>query len=89
MQELSVIENQELIQHEAVVESGLKTFVDVGSALLAIRDRRLYRENHNTFDEYCQQRWGMQRAHAYRMIESAKVVGNLSPMGDILPQNER
>lgn len=31
----------------------------------------------------------MQRAHAYRLIEAAEVRQNLSPMGDILPANER
>jgi N6-adenosine-specific RNA methylase IME4 len=30
----------------------------------------------------------MQRAHAYRLIESAKVLNTLSPIGDILPATE-
>lgn len=88
MNELLLSEKNELCQHEAVIEQGLKTFVDVGNALLAIRDKRLYRQDFGTFEEYCQQRWGMERAHAYRLIDSAKVVNTLSPIGDILPATE-
>ena len=40
-----------------------------------------------TFEEYCKERWGMNRAHAYRLIDAAEVVNNLSPIGDI-PVNE-
>jgi hypothetical protein len=43
---------------------------------------------YGTFEAYCQQRWQMSRAHAYRMIEAAEVV---SPIGDTdlpLPANE-
>lgn len=47
MQEIvSTEERNELAQHEGVIERGLKTFVDVGNALLAIRDKRLYRQDH-------------------------------------------
>ena len=43
-----------LSKHESVISKGLKTFSDVGNALLAIRDGRLYREQFPTFEEYCQ-----------------------------------
>ena len=33
-----------------VKERGLETFVDVGLALMEIRDRRLYRDTHATFE---------------------------------------
>ena len=53
------------------------------------RSRRLYRHTHATFEDYCRERWGMNRAHAYRLIDAATVAVNLSPMGDILPTAER
>ena len=46
-------------------------------------DAKLYRASYGTFEDYCRERWGMKRAHAYRLIESSAVVGNLSPIGDI------
>jgi len=47
----------------------------------------LYRADYGTFEDYCRDRWKMSRPHAYRMIDAAKVVENLSPIGDT-PPNE-
>lgn len=85
---LSSIEAGELEEYEAIIERGLRTFREVGDALLHIRDRRLYRAHHSTFEAYCRKRWGMSRPRAYQMIEAAGVVGQLSTNVDILPANE-
>ena len=82
-------ERGELKEREAVIARGLKTFVDVGTQLTAIRDKRLYRAEYGTFDEYCQGRWGMSPKYGYRLINAAKIVNNSSPTGDILPSSER
>lgn len=75
---------------EAVIERGLGTFVEVGNALITIRDGRLYRQGHDTFESYCQERWGLSRKRAYDLTGAAEVVGALSPMGDTpKPVNER
>lgn len=84
---LTVSEQQALQGWESVIENGMKTFIAVGNALLQIRDLRLYRQNYNTFEDYCRSRWGMNRAHAYRLIDAANVADNLSPIGD-RPINE-
>lgn len=70
---------------EAVIERGLGTFVEVGQALLDIRDSRLYGESHGTFEDYCRERWGMSRRHANRTIEAADVAGVLGPIGPTPP----
>lgn len=88
MDELTLFEVGRLEQCEAVIERGLKTFTDVGNALLEIRDSKLYRREWGTFEEYCRDRWSIERAHAYRLMDSARVVMNLSPIGDILPATE-
>lgn len=85
--QLTVGESTELAALEIKIAAGLQTFVEVGAALMEIRDKRLYRAEFGTFEEYCQERWGMKRAHAYRLIESAGVIANLSPIGDI-PKTE-
>jgi hypothetical protein len=72
---------------EIVIEDGLATFVKVGEALLEIRSKRLYREGFDSFEDYCSERWQMERAHAYRMMQGAEVVAVLSPIGDV-PTNE-
>lgn len=76
-----------LAELEAVIAGGLQTFVDVGLALLEIRDSRLYRESHGTFDDYCRERWHISKTHANRQIEAAEVAGLLTPIG-VIPTNE-
>lgn len=73
-----------------VYAPALATFVEVGEALLRIRDERLYRETHGSFEEYCRERWGMARKRAYDFIAAAEVTAELSPTGDIpVPPSER
>lgn len=92
---LSLIEQDEQVRTrqladcEARIERGLKTFYEVGEALLRIRDQGLYKEAaFSTFEDYCRERWGMSRPRAYQMIEAAEVAANLSTFVDVLPQNE-
>ncbi len=42
-----------------------------------IRDKRLYRSTHRTFEQYCQDRFGFHRRHSYQLIDAATVVENL------------
>jgi DNA modification methylase len=88
MNELSRGERDDLARCEAVVERGLITFIEVGSALQEIKERRLYRAEFGTFDEYCRDRWGISRIHAHRLIEASSVAENLLPVGNI-PTSER
>ncbi len=85
---ISSVEAAALADQEAIITQGLKTFYAVGTALLTIRDQRLYREDHSTFEDYCQERWGMTRRHANRLIEASEVIDNLGPIGPILPATE-
>jgi protein gp37 len=76
MNELSASPN--LDQLEAIIERGLSTFIEVGTALLEIRNGRLYRATHATFEEYCEKRWHFSRPRAYQLMDAAQVVSNLS-----------
>lgn len=80
-------EARRLAELEAVVEAGLQTFVDVGRALLEIRDGRLYRQTHGTFEAYLDERWNISRRHGYRLIDAARVAELVSPIGHT-PANE-
>lgn len=75
--ELTVAECDRLTALEQTIERGLQTFVDVGTALLEIRDSRLYRQTFGTFEEYCRDRWGFTRMRASQLISAAEVVGNV------------
>ena len=43
-----------------------------GSALKRIRDKKLYKAEFKTFEKYCQDRFKISKAHAYRLIDFAK-----------------
>jgi hypothetical protein len=88
MKELTVREQSRLDRLEAVIERTQRSLVEAGTALREIRDSRLYRETHRTFEAYCRERWGWTRQHANRTIAAAGVVGEMEPMGSI-PTNER
>jgi hypothetical protein len=70
--ELTTAERKALDQHERTIERGLKTFQDVGQALLAIRENRLYLAEHETFADYCRERWGFNDSRARQLIAAAK-----------------
>lgn len=86
---LSTDEVRELATCEEVIERGLKTFYEVGSALLVIRDSRLYRADYGTFEDYCQGRWGMTHRNANYLIASADVIADLGNMFPVLPSSGR
>lgn len=88
MEDLTIVELGRLQDLETIIEKGLQTFVDVGGALLEVRDSRLYKATHGTFEEYCRKRWGMSKTHANRMIEAVRVADNLTPTG-VIPATER
>lgn len=87
-QALSASEFARLADCESKIERGIAVFLEVGNALLEIRDSRLYRQRFPTFEAYCQERWGMVRQHANRLIQAAEVAIHLEPMGSI-PATER
>jgi hypothetical protein len=78
--------NYQLAQHERTIVAGLATFKDVGSALLAIRDGKLYRTAHKTFESYCQARWSFSRVRAHQLIEAAETDSVLTTVNK--PSNE-
>lgn len=84
---LSESEERDRHRLETKVE---RAFYEAGSALREIRDRKLYRSTHETFEEYCKERFGFQRSHCYQLIDASGVVDNLSAIGgQILPTSER
>ena len=75
-----------LLELEAIVETGLRTYQSVGATLDQIHSRRLYKPQYKSFKAYLAQRWGISRAHAYRLM-AAYQIAEMSPIGD-KPVNE-
>lgn len=91
MKPANKLSKEESARFEALQEAirkGFASFVEVGSALVEISDKRLYREKYSTFDQYCEAEWKMTARHAYRMCQAAEVVKALPEKCDQLVANE-
>jgi len=74
---------------ELIIESNQRNFYSVGKALKQIRDNHFYRDlGFDSFESYVKNRWDIGKSHAYRLIDAAQVIDNLSPIGDVVPVNE-
>jgi hypothetical protein len=91
MEILNIDESHELERCEVVIKQGLQTFIEVGQALMTIKEKRLYRISFKTFEDYCTHKWGMVQQSATRLIRAYETVTNLQsePMGSLLPESER
>lgn len=85
--ELTARERDDLATCEAALDGLRIAFWAAGKALQVIRDARLYRETHDTFEAYLTDRWEIQTSQAYRLIAAWPLAEALSPMGDKI--NER
>lgn len=88
MEILNIDESHELERCEVVIKQGLQTFIEVGQALMTIKEKRLYRIGFKTFEDYCVERWSISRPRAFQLIEAANVISGLSTIVDILPKTE-
>ena len=81
---------QRLSELEEVVEQNLSAFAIVGMALKTIRDDRLYRKTHDTFEKYVRDRFDIARRTAYQHIEAALIFDNVRKCAQIgtLPSRE-
>ncbi len=52
-------------------EGDMEQFLKVSQALKTIRDKRLFREEFRSFDEYCRAKWGKPGAEVERLIAEA------------------
>lgn len=86
---LTTDEQADLAQLEAVIERGMNTFIEVGAALYAIRDQKLYRSDFETFETYCRERWGFSDSRARQLIGAAQTVTTVTVGGLPAPTSER
>ena len=73
--ELTEEEQRDRLHLERRVE---RAFFEAGKALMELRDRRLYRSTHKTFEDYCRDRFGHSRQKSNYLIAAADVYENLT-----------
>jgi hypothetical protein len=72
---LTEVEERQREELEASVE---QAFYVAGAALKKLRERRLYRSTHPTFESYCRERFGHSRQKAHFLIAAAGIYQHLS-----------
>jgi hypothetical protein len=77
--ELTQEEQSDRLHLERKVE---RAFFEAGKALAELRDRRLYRSSHRTFEDYCRDRFGHSRRQSYLLMDAAVVFDNLAEICD-------
>jgi protein gp37 len=84
-------EKVEFKRHHKIVVKGVKGFWEIGRALAAIKNGKLWKAGgFNSWNDYCRSVAGMSRGHAHRLLDAAEFLEVLktSPRGDVLPQME-
>jgi hypothetical protein len=87
LEPLSQLERGDLFACEEVIGGGWQAFVQVGLAFARIRDLRLYREQFDSFEAYCRDKWQYGRRYVNRLISAAQVFTHLGTISS-LPKPE-
>lgn len=75
---LTFQEENDLAEYEATIAQHIEGALLCADALAAIRDRKLYRKTHKTFENYCQARWQFSARRARQILlahETAQIAG--------------
>jgi hypothetical protein len=86
---LTDVEIKALRSCETTIRNAQRAFYNMGRALATIRNDRLYRATHSTFDKYAAERWDMTRQRVAQLIASWRIHEQLKAYGfKVLPQTE-
>src|SRR5215469_13912830 len=70
---LTSSERTRLSELESAVERTLDSFLECGRALAEIRNKRMFRQEFATWEDYCKGRWGFGYGRANDLIRSTEV----------------
>jgi N6-adenosine-specific RNA methylase IME4 len=75
---------------ESIVDHGLGRFIEVGLALLAIREGKKYRQaGYSDFDVYVEEKWGIGKSHNSRLLNTGYIASEITPqLGGKIPDHE-
>ncbi|MEY3898594.1 MAG: hypothetical protein RLZZ214_4116 [Verrucomicrobiota bacterium] len=76
---------------EEIVATAVTASIAAAKALHEIktyRDGLLWKTDFLSFDRYCEAKWGYQKSHAYRLVDTGSFIAELadSPQGENVPQ---
>ncbi len=80
---LTAKEQKLLADCEADIEQNFQGAFLLGYRFEQIRDKRLYRSTHKTFELYCSDRWDLSKTHANRLIQAHLCETHLKGIKDV------
>jgi hypothetical protein len=90
--EMVVMETTTLADDEAAIEHGMATgvasFVEIGDALMRIKEGAKYAAEYDTFENYCKVRWGLNLRHAQQQMAAARACTIVHAHGLPAPPSE-
>jgi hypothetical protein len=88
-QDLTTAEVQRREELVKVVRDGLNKFIEVGMALVELREKKLYRNTHQTFEEFVNDTFSIGIRYAQMLMKGTKTVENLKTRTRVrLPERE-
>jgi len=81
-------ERRVLLQFEDLVHRGRLSYYEVGRALIAIRDGRLYREGYRSIGEFCVERLAICQSRCYQLMTAVGVADQLGATIGVRPTKE-
>ncbi|WP_067816491.1 hypothetical protein [Nocardia inohanensis] len=85
---LSSRERDQLEVCESSIDALRVAFWTAGRALQIVRDGRLYRADHASFDDYVEKRWDMQRSYAHKLIRAWPLAAKLHPLAPSINEGQ-
>jgi N6-adenosine-specific RNA methylase IME4 len=74
---------------EHINERGLSTFIEVGMALMAIREGKKYKDaGYTDFNKYIEERWGMNSRYGKYLLNSGFIANELGTIVPKIPTHE-
>jgi hypothetical protein len=69
-----------------IIRDGRQTFIQVGLAIAEVKERKLYTQEYETFEEFCEKEYGWTARHCHGLAGAALAVKSLPPaLGTTVP----
>jgi hypothetical protein len=79
----------QLAAHEATIERGFRSFIEMGQAFVTIKQQELYKATHPSWERYLSERWpGIKENYANKLIRASLVAQELQGVGTVVPTRE-
>jgi predicted RNA methylase len=64
---------------QEIIRKGKTNFLEVGTALWRIREAKLYRATHSSWESWCETHWHASKRHADRQIAATRIAQEMGP----------